>query len=90
MFEQPAALDGALIEALSLQRLATLNQEDRLEAIRFFTLALDEKRIIGATLHTGSGNDERMIEVFKDSLDITSPVGFACWVYLQFARGRWR
>ena len=78
LIEQPAALDRALIGALSGQRLATLNEEDRLSqeehlsqedhlrAIQFFTLALDKKRIVGAVLHTGSGDNERIIEVFTD------------------------
>ncbi len=66
LFEQPAGLDRALIDALSGQRLAALNQEDRLVAIRFFTLDLDKKRIVGAALHTGSGDDERVIEVVMD------------------------
>ncbi len=73
LFEQPAALDSGLIGALSGQRLVALNEEDRLNqedhhlrAIQFFTLALDKKRIVGAVLHTGSGDNERVIEVFTD------------------------
>ena len=66
LFERPAGLDPALVDALSGQRLIAPDGEDRLASIRFFTLALDEKRIVGAALHTGLDNNERVILVFKD------------------------
>jgi signal transduction histidine kinase len=66
LVERPAGLDASLVEALTAERLAVPDQEDRPGPIRFFGLALGEKRIVGAALHTGADNDERVILVFKD------------------------
>ena len=65
LFEQPARLDPELVAALSDRRRAA-DRGHRPGADRFFTLALGERRIVGKGLLTGSGDDERVIEVFKD------------------------
>ena len=66
LYQRPAGLTPALVEALSEQRLRVADQPHRLGMISFFSLALGEKRIVGAALHTGPDNGERVIEVFKD------------------------
>ena len=66
IYQQPQGLDPALIAALADQGLVKAEQPHRLGAIRFFTLAVGEKQIVGAALHTGSDADARVIEVFKD------------------------
>jgi signal transduction histidine kinase len=66
LLERPAGLDPALVDALVKQRLAAPAHEDHAASIGFFTLALEEKRIVGAALHTGPDSNERVIVVFKD------------------------
>jgi signal transduction histidine kinase len=66
LLERPAGLDPALVDALSKQRLAALAQKDHVTSIRFFSLVLGEKGIVGAALHTGPDNNERVILVFRD------------------------
>jgi signal transduction histidine kinase len=64
--ERPAGLEPSLADTMSAQRLAVPDRENRLAPIRFFTLTLGEKRIVGAALHTGPDNDGRVVLVFKD------------------------
>src|SRR5207237_4943590 len=59
-------LDPTVVEALYRQRQPRDEQRIPLGAVRFFKLAFGADNIIGAALHTGSGGDERLIEVFKD------------------------
>jgi len=65
VFERPARLDPELAGALSERRLAA-DRGHRPGADPFFTLAFGERQIVGKALLTGSGDDERVIEVFKD------------------------
>jgi signal transduction histidine kinase len=65
LLEQPARLDPELVGALSERRRAA-DRGHSPGADRFFTLALGERRIVGKALLTGSGDDDRVIEVFTD------------------------
>ena len=56
LFERPAGLEPALVNAITAERIAVPKQQDRLAPIRFFTLVFGEKRIVGAArLATPSG-----------------------------------
>lgn len=66
VYQRPAQLDPATVDALSRERLAPADQRHRLGTIRFFSLTLGAKHLVGAALHAGSGPDARAIVVFKD------------------------
>lgn len=66
LFKRPNGFDPAVIDALSRERLPRTGQLQGAERIHFFSLTLGEQQIIGAALRSGSGAEERVIEVFKD------------------------
>jgi signal transduction histidine kinase len=66
LFERPEGLNRTLVDALSKERFSTTDQGHRLAAIRFFTLALGEKQLVGGVVRIGAGDEERVIEVFMD------------------------
>jgi two-component system sensor histidine kinase TctE len=66
LFERPEGLNPTLVDALSKERFSTTDQGHRLAAVQFFTLALGEKHLVGGVLRIGAGDEERVIEVFKD------------------------
>jgi signal transduction histidine kinase len=63
LYERPATLDPQVIRAIAEQRLPPGDRPDR--GIHYFRVDIGSQRVRGAALHTGSGAEDRVIEVFR-------------------------